>query len=89
MPLSEAATLIYKQKPKIFKTTFNLYGVSFICTNYEAFTTFRAIFTRIRRANANKYVYILCTIYLEPCWELNNYLDKLCIGSIAEHVNVS
>ena len=33
------------------KPNFDLYDISFICTNFEAFTTFSAIFTRIRRAN--------------------------------------
>ena len=52
MPLSEAAILAWEQKQKIFemppKSNFDLYVISFICTNFEAFTTFSAIFTRIR-----------------------------------------
>ena len=30
------------------KPNFDLYVISFICSNFEAFTTFSAIFTRIR-----------------------------------------
>ena len=46
MPLSDAAILVYEQKQKIMKCPdlyFYLYVTSFICTNFEAFTTFRAI----------------------------------------------
>ena len=42
MPLSEAAILPYEEKQRIFK--FELYVISFICTNFEAFTTFSAFF---------------------------------------------
>ena len=35
------------------KPNFDLYAISFICTNCEAFTTFSAIFTRIRCAIGN------------------------------------
>ena len=53
MHLSAEAILAYEQKQKFFemppKAILNLYGVSFICTNFEAFTTFSAIFTRICR----------------------------------------
>ena len=52
MPLSKAAILAYEEKQKVFElldSNFDLYVISFICTNFEAFTTFNAIFTRIRR----------------------------------------
>ena len=35
----------FRNAPKL---NFDLYVISFICTNFEAFTTFSAIFTRIR-----------------------------------------
>ena len=55
MPLSEAAILAYEQKQKLFKCPhpnffiFYVMNMSFICTNFEAFTTFSAIFTLIRQ----------------------------------------
>ena len=53
MPLPKVAILLYEQKQKVFKMpsdpNFDLYVISFIRTNYEAFTTFGAIFTRIRQ----------------------------------------
>ena len=36
------------------KPNFSLYVISFICTNFEAFTTFRAVFTRIRCTRRRK-----------------------------------
>ena len=53
IPLYEAALLASEQKQKIFEVSPSriliFMFVSFICTNFEAFTTFRTIFTRIRR----------------------------------------
>ena len=40
------------------KPNFDLYVKSFICTNFEAFTTFSAIFTRIR---CTMYKLLFCT----------------------------
>ena len=40
------------------KPNFDLYVISFICTNFEAFTTFSAIFTRIRCANSARSIFL-------------------------------
>ena len=55
MPLSEAAILVYEQKVANFQNApnpnFDLYVISFICSNFDAFTTFSAIFTRIHHTS--------------------------------------
>ena len=52
MPLSKAAILVYEQNHKVFKMPPTLIlilyvSISLICTNFEAFITFSAIFTHI------------------------------------------
>ena len=51
MPLPDAAILVYEQEaensPNTQDPNFDLYVISFICINFEAFTTFSRIFTSI------------------------------------------
>ena len=58
MPLSEAAIIGVRTKAENFrnapKPNFDLYIISFICTNFEAFTTFSTIFTRILCTNTGR-----------------------------------
>ena len=56
MPLSETAILVCKAEnfPNVPNANFDLYVISFIRTNFEAFTAFSAIFKRIRRSISKK-----------------------------------
>ena len=40
------------------KANFDFYVISFICTNFESFTTFSSIFTRIQHTGTITYLYI-------------------------------
>ena len=58
------------------KPNFDVYVTSFICTNFEAFTTFSAIFTRIR-----------CTII--NCQQTSievNYIQQILIGYVFSYL---
>ena len=56
MPLFEAVIMAYEKNQKIFKKTldpdFDLCAISFMSTNFEAFTKLSVIFTRIRRTSS-------------------------------------
>ena len=45
------------------KPNFDLYVISFICTNFEAFTTFSAIFTGLYHGSHEKFMNILLVFY--------------------------
>ena len=70
MPLAKAAILERRRKfSNVPDPNFDLSVISFICTNFEAFTTFDAIFTCIRRTIQ---CVLIKSVVLNSLFKLNN-----------------